>query len=73
MYEKCTIEEIEAKIRLYKILNSPQVLEAFQNPFAVFVLVTVYRVRKFIRAISFEKCCRIKKQRVSCAGENYNL
>jgi hypothetical protein len=55
-----TLEEAERYAWLWKLqVEDPQLFEALQDPFARFVGLTVYRARKFLRFISFGKCCRI--------------
>lgn len=51
--------ENERQESALKILQGGDVQNALQDPFARFVMLTVFRVRKFIRVITFGRWCRI--------------
>lgn len=52
------LTEREVK-RVLETLNNADIQNALQDPFARFVMLTIFRIRKFIRIITFGKWCKI--------------
>ncbi|MDD5476870.1 MAG: hypothetical protein PHG87_01460 [Candidatus Omnitrophica bacterium] len=53
-------KEAEKIAKLWQLeVENPQLFEALQDPFARFVGLTVYRVRKILRLVTFGRCCKI--------------
>lgn len=53
-------KEAEKIAKLWKLeVEHPEVFQALQDPFARFVGLTVYRVRKILRLATFGRCCKI--------------
>ena len=59
----CKTEELKEAEKIAKLwrleVEHPEIFQALQDPLARFVMLSVYRVRKILRLVTFGICCKI--------------